>query len=142
MTTRSEQSGPGTPNSPGVDGSGQPILVYDEQCGFCTWWAAAITNRSSITAVGFDDVGPALERRLPKEYETCAHLITASKTYSCGAAVEAALLSLAPVPTRFREPGPIRRTQIYKGIREGVYRWVAANRGTLGRLLSKDDIDP
>ncbi|MBX0294568.1 thiol-disulfide oxidoreductase DCC family protein [Haloarcula nitratireducens] len=114
-------------------------LVYDDDCGFCTWWAEFIEARSDLRLVGFSELGEdeSLRARLPEEYESCSHLVTDDRVYSCGASIEAALVRTEtgkparPVAEFLGQFGE------YENLRERGYRWVADNRGTLGKLLSK-----
>ena len=118
-------------------GDADATLIYDGECGFCTWWAAAIATRSSIEAVSFADLTDAQRHRLPPEFEDCVHLLTPTERYSCGAAAEAALARFDGVPAFLEAPGPIRRSAPYRRLRERTYRWVADHRGLLGRVVSK-----
>lgn len=122
----------------GDAGDSDLLLVYDEECGFCTWWAAAIAARSPIEAVGFDALADAHRHRLPEDYEHCVHLLTPTGVHSCGAAAEAALVRIEWVPSVLETPGPIRRSVPYQWLRERVYRWVANHRGLLGRFCSRE----
>ena len=114
-----------------------PVLVYDDDCGFCTWWAEYVATRSETPLVGYSELTPALRERLPADYETCSHLVTDERVYSCGSSIEEALMrstvggQARPVVERLRGVGP------YDAAREAGYRWVARNRGRLGRLMSK-----
>jgi predicted DCC family thiol-disulfide oxidoreductase YuxK len=114
----------------------QPVIVYDDSCGFCTWWADWIGARAPVRTVGFSDLSPAIRERLPPDFERCVHLLTETRVYSCGEAVEAALLRLDFVPPGLREPGPIRLSRGYRRLRERAYRWVADNRSTLSSIVS------
>ncbi len=114
-----------------------PVLVYDDACGFCTWWADFVAAHSQVDVVGFSALSEAHLERLPAGYHSCAHLLTEETVYACGEAVEAALCRLDGMPAALQQPGPIRRHATYKRIRERVYRWVADNRGRLGWFLSK-----
>ncbi|MGM0399635.1 MAG: thiol-disulfide oxidoreductase DCC family protein [Halobacteriota archaeon] len=111
-------------------------LVYDDDCGFCTWWADFFAANSTVRIVGFSRLTPDLEDRLPVDYERCAHFVTADAVYSCGEAVEVALRRAALVPewipwTGLDQFGP------YVRLRERGYRWIADNRGRLGKIVSK-----
>lgn len=113
------------------------ILVYDDDCGFCTWWADFFDARSDIEVVGFSVLEPPLENRLPASYETCSHLVTDEDVYSCGESIEQALLrtdigsSARPVADLLRD------VPTYHAAREWGYQRVASNRGFWGRVLSK-----
>ncbi|MFB6307988.1 MAG: thiol-disulfide oxidoreductase DCC family protein [Haloarculaceae archaeon] len=111
-------------------------LVYDDDCGFCTWWAQYLDANSDLRLVGFSELDSDLRARLPADYEQCSHLVTDDEVYSCGASIEEAVRrsdlgdSASPAIEIARRFGPYRRA------REGVYRWVADNRDLLGRVIS------
>lgn len=113
------------------------VFVYDDDCGFCTWWAEFFEDRANVRTVGFSELNPGLRERLPEEYDTCSHLVTDGTVYSCGASVEEALLRTdlepfaRPVVERFRRFG------VYNDVREWGYRRGSTNRPFWGRLLSK-----
>ena len=127
-------------------------LVYDDDCGFCTWWANWIEARSDLRLVGFSALegdgsgGPDdpadLRSRLPENYESCSHLVTDDDVYSCGASIEEAIarsevcrgLDLSGLV------GFLRHFRDYNRARESGYRWVADHRGLLGRVLSADSV--
>jgi len=117
------------------------ILVYDDDCGFCTWWANWIEARSDVPLVGFSELEDGsgtyddLRARLPDDYEDCAHLVTDGAVYSCGASIEEALVRAGPAgplvePIRF-----LRHFRDYNRLRESTYRWVAEHRGLLGHVF-------
>ncbi|ELZ20133.1 DUF393 domain-containing protein [Haloterrigena sp. SYSU A558-1] len=117
----------------------EPTLVYDDDCGFCTWWADYFDERTDLRIVGFSDLPdhPELRERLPEYYEECSHLVTETRVYSCGASIEEAL-------RRYDSGGPVAETlgflrnfEDYARIREWGYRQVADNRDKWGQLLSK-----
>lgn len=113
-----------------------PRLVYDDDCGFCTWSAEFVARHGDFELVGFSDLTPDQRARLPTDYEDCAHLLTDRRVYSCGEAMEEAfartdLESADIVPLLRRLPGHSRR-------REKGYRWVAENRDLFGKVLSSD----
>ena len=114
-----------------------PTLVYDDECGFCTWSADLIADRSDIRTVGFSELDDGLRERLPDDYEACVHLVTDDEVYSCGAAMERAFVrsdlgdDLRPVVRFARNFGE------YERLRERGYRWVADNRDLFGSVLSK-----
>ncbi|MFC7135194.1 MULTISPECIES: DCC1-like thiol-disulfide oxidoreductase family protein [Salinibaculum] len=113
-------------------------LVYDDDCGFCTWWAYRIADRSEVDLVGFSELTDDLRERLPDDYEDCAHLVTDDEVYSCGESIEEAFLhsgvggDVRPV-VEF-----LRQFDEYGGLRERAYRLVADNRDTLGHVVSVD----
>lgn len=113
-----------------------PVLVYDDDCGFCTWWAEFFADHSALRIVGFSELDPAVRERLPSDYETCSHVITESAVYSCGASFEEALLR-ADFGGRVRPPiEQLRRFDLYADAREWWYRRIAHKRGLWGKLLS------
>ena len=115
----------------------RPVLVFDDACGFCTWWAELIEAHSEIHTVGFSTLSGEQRACLPAEYEQCVHLLTENRMYSCGAAVETALYRLEFVPGGLEHTGPVRRSQAYRRLREAVYQWVTRHRGQLGRIVSR-----
>jgi predicted DCC family thiol-disulfide oxidoreductase YuxK len=112
-------------------------LVYDDDCGFCTWSADWIVERSDLELVGFSELSPELLERLPDDYEECAHLVTDDAVYSCGESVEQALLRSEYAD----EIRPLyefaRQFEEYADLRERAYRWGADNRDKLGKIVSK-----
>jgi len=115
-----------------------PRFVYDDDCGFCTWWAEFFAEHADVELVGFSEMDGALRDRLPTAYEDCAHLVTDEAVYSCGAAIEEALARsdvgkpARPVFDVFGE------SEAYADLRERTYREVADRRALWGRLLSSD----
>ena len=113
------------------------LLVYDDDCGFCTWWAEFLEARSDVPIGGFSALDPDLRNALPDDYDRCAHLITDGMRYSCGAALEEAFVrSSVGRPVR---PGVdfLRRFDAYTVVREWTYTRIAHNRMLWGKLLSK-----
>ena len=115
-------------------------LVFDDDCGFCTWWARFIEARSDVPLVGFSELEqhPALRARLPEEYEDCSHLVTDEEVYSCGASIEEALVR-SEICQGLDLSGPVgflRHFEDYNRAREAGYRWVAEHRGLLGHVFS------
>lgn len=114
-------------------------LVFDDDCGFCTWWAEAFADHSSVAIVGFSEMDDQLRDRLPPDYEECAHLVTEEAVYSCGEAIEEAFLRsevgepARPISER------LRRSTAYGSLRELGYRFVAENRDHFGKIVSKSE---
>ncbi|WP_227353285.1 thiol-disulfide oxidoreductase DCC family protein [Haladaptatus salinisoli] len=114
-----------------------PRLVYDDDCGFCTWSAEYADARGDFELVGFSELTPDQRARLPADYERCAHLLTDDRVYSCGEATEEVLARLdspeRAVVALFRLlPGPARAR-----IREPAYRWAADRRAWWGKLRKR-----
>ena len=113
-------------------------LVYDDDCGFCTWWADYIADRADFRLVGFAELTPEIRDRLPDDYERCAHFVTPAEVYSCGVAMEEAFVrseageDVRPV-VEF-----LRHFEEYPKVREWAYRVVADNRDVGGRIVSKE----
>jgi predicted DCC family thiol-disulfide oxidoreductase YuxK len=115
-----------------------PILVYDDDCGFCTWSARFVAQRSSVELLGFSELTDELLARLPDDYEECAHLVTDEAVYSCGAGMEEAFLQ-TDLGEPLREPARLlRQFEDYERFREESYRLVADNRDFFGQFLSAD----
>jgi predicted DCC family thiol-disulfide oxidoreductase YuxK len=116
-----------------------PVLVFDDDCGFCTYWAEFFEERADLPIVGFSELDDheELRERLPEAYEDCSHLVTAERVYSCGASMEEAFRRsdigrpLNPVIEELRE------FEAYNDLREWGYRWAANNRSLLGNVTSK-----
>lgn len=113
------------------------VLVYDDDCGFCTRWAEFFDDRTDIRIVGFSELSSDLRERLPAEYEECSHFVTDETVYSCGASVEQVLLRTGPGSVARPLVEVLRSFDVYRTAREWSYRQGANNRAFLGRLLSK-----
>ncbi|WP_224270407.1 DCC1-like thiol-disulfide oxidoreductase family protein [Haloprofundus salinisoli] len=115
-----------------------PRLVYDDDCGFCTWCAVVAGRYGGFELVGFAELTDDHLTHLPADYETCAHLLIDDTVYSCGAAAERALAASHPV---FKGVfSVLRRVPAYPSVRERLYRWAADRRAVWGRLVSRSSI--
>jgi predicted DCC family thiol-disulfide oxidoreductase YuxK len=113
-----------------------PTLVFDDDCGFCTYWVEFVAERSDLAIVGFSELSEDLGARLPENYEDCAHLLVDDEIYSCGAAMEEAFLRTG-LGGQLRDVIVVARGfDEYDRIREATYRWVANNRDLLGKIVS------
>ena len=112
----------------------RPRIVYDDQCGFCTWSVEYAVARGEFEPVGFSELTSEQRARLPDAYEDCAHLLTDDAVYSCGAAAEKTLELMEPSSGYLF--GALRRVPGYDRVRERIYRGFAENRGTLGKYRS------
>lgn len=110
-----------------------PILVFDDDCSFCTQVAQAIERRTQVSIVGFSELDPALVGRLPSDFRDCAHFVTADTVYSCGEAVERASAEIDGVPKDGL--ALLRVLPGYESARERTYEFVASHRAAFGRLL-------
>jgi len=115
----------------------EPTCIYDDDCGFCTWWADQIADRTDLRLVGFSELTPALRERLPDDYENCAHLVTDDAVYSCGAAVEEAAVRAVDEGVARPIVDFLRQFEDYERRRERAYRWVADRRDKFGLVVSK-----
>ena len=114
----------------------QPRLVYDDDCGFCTWCADWAVRNGSFEPVGFAELTPDEQRRLPDDYEECVHLIADDRVYSCGRATEEVLVRTGKLPA---EPfNFLSGFADYERFREDAYRFVADHRDQLGKVVSAD----
>jgi predicted DCC family thiol-disulfide oxidoreductase YuxK len=116
-------------------------FVYDDDCGFCTWWADYFVDRTALEPVAFSALTDDQLDRLPEDYEECAHLLTDDAVYSCGAAIERAMARAEVPPGSDDVFGFLRQFSDYQQGRERLYRAVADRRDTWGQFLSKDDVD-
>ena len=119
-----------------MDASAGPTLVYDDDCGFCTWWARWAARNADVALVGFTDLTDDQRARLPDDYEACAHLLTDGAVYSCGEAVERVLArSNRALDDLFAE---LRDVPGYGTLRERTYRFNADRRDLWGKLVRED----
>ncbi|MFB6227142.1 MAG: DCC1-like thiol-disulfide oxidoreductase family protein [Halobacteriales archaeon] len=110
----------------------RPTLVYDDDCGFCTWSAEWVANRAPVDIVGFSELTDAQIDRLPDDWRDCAHLLADEAVYSCGAAMEQAFLLTNDDGTRLVRAA--REAPGYENARERAYRFVADHRSWFGRF--------
>jgi len=113
-----------------------PRLVFDDDCGFCTWCAEYAAARGEFELVGFSDLSPDQLARLPDDYESCAHLLTQDRVYSCGEALEEAMARLE-TPARLSAVA-FRQLPGHESLRERGYRFVADNRVSFGKLARRE----
>ena len=71
-----------------------PRLVYDDDCGFCTWCAGVGERFGNVEAVGFAELSPDQKARLPEDWHESAHLLTDDAVYSGGAAIQAVVVRM------------------------------------------------
>lgn len=112
-------------------------LVFDDDCGFCTWWAEFIAARGDVELVGFSELTPSLRDRLPAEFEDCSHLVTDERVYSCGESIEEGLLRSDVGSTARPVFDRLRKLETYGALREWGYDHVSHNRSRWGRVFSK-----
>jgi predicted DCC family thiol-disulfide oxidoreductase YuxK len=114
------------------------VLAYDDDCGFCTWWADYFAGRTDMEVVGFEDLTDEQLERLPDDYESCAHLLTDEDVYSCGAAIEQSFVRADIPPGAAELADFFRQFEDYERLRERLYRELADRRDLLGQFVSKD----
>lgn len=111
-------------------------LFYDADCGFCRWAAAKVVawdRHGAVRMVALQDRAEAerLLAAMPEEARMASwHLVTDAGVYSAGAALPVLLRMLpggAPLAKAAAALHPLTNA---------AYRFVAARRSVLGRLLS------
>lgn len=112
-----------------------PRLVYDDDCGFCTWCAVFADRHGDFELVGFSELSADQKARLPEDWDQCAHLLTDEAVYSCGKAVEQTIGRFGPVCRRLVRL--VSRLPGYRRWRESLYRWGADHRDWWGKIVSK-----
>lgn len=116
-------------------------FVYDDDCGFCTWWADYFIQRTDLEAIGFEELTDEQRERLPDDFESCAHLLTDEAVYSCGAAIEQSFVRADLPPGSGDLVTFLGQFEDYERIRERLYREVADRRELWGLWVSKDRLD-
>jgi predicted DCC family thiol-disulfide oxidoreductase YuxK len=111
-------------------------FVYDDTCGFCSWWASLFARRSALGIVGFSALTEEERERLPEDYEDCAHRLTDDEEHSCGAAIEEALVRSDLAPGELFEF--LDQFADYEGWREYLYREGAKRRDAFGFFISEE----
>lgn len=113
-------------------------LVYDDDCGFCTWAALLVADHApDVELLAFSDLEPADRERLPPDWERCAHLLVDGERYSCGDAMTRAY-ERTDLPLAWLVPS-LRRIPGFPTVREAAYRVVAANRDWFARHVGRAD---
>ncbi|WP_435196963.1 DCC1-like thiol-disulfide oxidoreductase family protein [Natronomonas sp. EA1] len=121
-----------------TDDTREATFVYDDDCGFCTWWADFFAEHSELGLVGFSELTDEEKQQLPENWEACAHLFADGETYSCGEAIERALARADVAPGSEQVFGFLREFKDYERLREILYREAADRRDLLGHFLSKE----
>lgn len=114
------------------------MVLYDADCGFCRWAVAKILawdRAGALRSVALQD--PEAERLLAGvdggQRMASWHLVTPAGRVHSGGAALAPLLRLLPGGCPLAAVAAA-----LPGLAEAVYRWVARNRGRLGRMLRVD----
>ncbi len=116
-------------------------FVYDDDCGFCTWWADFFAQRTDLEIVGFDELTEAQLEQLPDDYESCSHLLSDGTVYSCGEAIEQSFVRADLPPGSDELVQFLGNFEDYERFRERVYHEFADRRDLWGQFVSKDRLD-
>ena len=119
----------------------EDAFVYDDDCGFCTWWADYFVQRTDLEAIGCAELTDAQRARLPDDCESCAHLLTDEAVYSCGAAIEQSFVRADLPPGSGDIVKFLGQFEDYERLRERLYREVADRRELWGQWVSRDRLD-
>ncbi|WP_049893690.1 thiol-disulfide oxidoreductase DCC family protein [Halogranum rubrum] len=122
----------------GREKSARPRIVYDDDCGFCTWSAAFADRHGDFDLMGFSELTKAEKVRLPADYERCVHLFADGEVYSCGEATEQVLARLDPNARQLF--GALRGLPGYAVTREKAYRWAADRRAWWGKIVRRESL--
>jgi predicted DCC family thiol-disulfide oxidoreductase YuxK len=115
----------------------RPTIVYDDDCGFCTWAAEYADAHGHFHLLGFSELSPSERARLPENYEDCMHVFDGDETYSCGEGAEFVASKLNTAEgTLFRAFGSLPEGARHR-VREPVYGFVANHRDWFGKVRSK-----
>lgn len=115
-----------------------PRLVYDDECGFCMYMIRWLLRFGEFEPVGFSELTPDQEARLPDEYDTCMHLLTDTAVYSCGSALEQCVGRCGTVGRCIVRI--LRLLPFWGQIRERGYRFVADRRAIWGQFRSCEHV--
>jgi len=116
-----------------------PWLIDDDNCGFCMYMIQWLLRFGEFDPVGFSEITPDQEGRLPDDYNTCMHLLTDGTVYSCGKALEQCVARCGTVGGGV--VGIVRLLPFYGRIRERGYRFVADRRSVWVRFRSCEHIE-
>jgi predicted DCC family thiol-disulfide oxidoreductase YuxK len=115
--------------------SGQWIVLYDSDCGFCKWLLDGLLSwdrdeRLRPVALQRPEAAELLSDLDPGERMESWHLISPAGERLSGGAALPALLRLLPAGTI-----PAAGVSRIPGITDRGYRWVAAHRSGLSRVV-------
>ena len=115
----------------------RPRLVYDDDCGFCTWCARIARRYGDVEPVGFSALSDAQRDRLPEGWRESAHLLTDRRAFSGGKAVERTMARFHPAARAAFTA--LKLVPGYPPARERLYRWGADRRDLWGRFVAADE---
>lgn len=105
----------------------RPIIIYDDDCDFCTEIAEDMSKKGNYTLLSFSELDSEHKEILPPNYKDCAHIIDNGVVYSCGDV-------LKHYATRNYSLGNIVRKPGISNIIDFGYNTVARNRSKFGKL--------
>ncbi|MFB6127245.1 MAG: DCC1-like thiol-disulfide oxidoreductase family protein [Halolamina sp.] len=114
-----------------------PRLVYDDDCGFCTWCARIARRYGDVALVGFSELSDADRERLPDDWRESAHLLTDHRVFSGGKAIERTLARFHPAARAAF--AVLKLVPGYPPARERLYRWGADRRDWWGHIVAADE---
>jgi len=115
----------------------RPTIVYDDDCGFCTWSAEYADAHGNFHLLGFSDLTPAERDRLPENYEECMHVFDGDDTYSCGEAAEFVASHLNTAEGTAARAFETLPEGVRSRVRDPAYRFIAEHRDWFGKVKSK-----
>jgi predicted DCC family thiol-disulfide oxidoreductase YuxK len=123
---------------------GAPVVLYDEDCGFCRWSADRLRAWDRRARLRFAPIqGQAGDRLLhdidPATRLGAMHLVTPDGTVRSGGG------ALPPLVRQLPFGRPVAAVlAVWPGATDRAYRWVARHRVRLGTMLGQDAcaVDP
>jgi len=115
----------------------RPTIVYDDDCGFCTWSAEYADAHGNFHLLGFSDLTPAERDWLPENYEECMHVFDGDDTYSCGEAAEFVASHLNTAEGTAARAFETLPEGVRSRVRDPAYRFIAEHRDWFGKVKSK-----
>lgn len=117
----------------------RPLLIFDGDCGFCRFWV-----RRWMSATGdrvdyrpYQEVGDRFPQIPPSAFEVSVQLVEEDGSVHAGAA--AALGALGRSPAWAWLLALYRGSALFRGCSEALYRFVAARRRSLSRLIPRSE---
>ncbi|WP_227134175.1 thiol-disulfide oxidoreductase DCC family protein [Halorubellus salinus] len=115
----------------------RPTIVYDDDCGFCTWSAEYADAHGNFHLLGFSKLTPEERARLPDDYEDCMHVFDGDDTYSCGEAAEFVASRLSTAEGTAARVFQSLPEGARRHVRDPTYRFIADHRDWFGKVRSK-----
>jgi predicted DCC family thiol-disulfide oxidoreductase YuxK len=114
----------------------RPTIIYDDDCGFCTWSAEYAAAHGAFHLLGFSELTPDERDCFLDDYEDCMHVFDGDDTYSCGEGAEFVASRLDTAEgTAARLFGTLPE-DARQHVRDPTYRFIADHRDWFGRLRS------